>query len=274
MNILFFSDSKYEYQAKSLIESALKNIKGDFNLVYYTIGFKSAIECDRLYKVVYPRDPEAKCFELYKPSIMLDAISRFGGDLLFLDTDILIGRRFEISRFVNHSDIPLFPYGNWDYPFLFDGFDENGSHVNFANEQPLMEYFGVKERSMNYIYTCVCAFNERCEDILVEWKSMCENGYLLRDFRKYYPFKDETPANIILWRRKASSNLGRVYLNTIQADPLIYIEENEGVRGDAYNMGIFGNPNMQCENSSDIMLYHGIKEAAEIDSALKYMKSR
>ena len=274
MNIIFYSDSKYEYQAKSLIESAMINIKGHFNLVYYTIDFESTIQCERLHKVPFKKDHRMKSFEFYKPTIMLDAISRFGGGFLFLDTDVLIGRRFDLSRFYNDSEIPMFPYGNWDYPFVFDGFDEAGQHVNFSNEQTLMEYFGVKERSMNYVYTCVCSFNERCEDMLMEWKSMCENSYLLQDIRKYYPFRDETPMNVILWKRGIDRNLGRVYLNTIQAEPLIYIEENEGIRGDAYNMGIFGNPNMQCQNSSEIMLYHGIKEASELEAALQYMRSR
>lgn len=66
----------------------------------------------------------------------------------------------------------------------------------------------------------------------------------------------------------------RIYLNTGHADPLIYIEENEGVTGTAYNMGIFDNPHMKCENSSDIMLYHGIKERGEIEAAISYMRSK
>ena len=274
MNIIFYSDYNYEYQAKALIESIILNIKEDVQMIYYTIGFESSLEYDNLTKVPYERDLMKKSFEFYKPSIMLDAIDRFGGDFLFLDTDILIGRRFEISRVINNLDIPLFPYGNWDYPFLFDGVDSNGNHVNFRNEEAIMEYFGVKSRSMNYVYTCVCSFNERCSGILREWKSMCEYSFLLEeDIFKYYPFKDETPLNVILWKRGITQNMGRIYLNTIEAYPLIHIEENEGVSGDAYNMGIFENPNMKCDNSSEIILYHGIKDRIEIDMALAHMKN-
>jgi len=274
MNIIFYSDYNYEYQAKALIESIILNVKEDVQMVYYTIGFESSLEYDNLIKVPYEKDSMKKSFEFYKPSIMLDAIDKFGGNFLFLDTDILIGRRFEISKVLNNLDIPLFPYGNWDYPFLFDGVDSNGNHINFRNEEAIMEYFGVKSRSMNYVYTCVCSFNERCSSILREWKSMCEYIFLLEeDIYKYYPFKDETPLNIILWKRGITENLGTVYLNTIEAHPLIHIEENEGVVGDAYNMGIFGNPNMKCENSSNIILYHGIKDRDEIDMALDHMKN-
>jgi hypothetical protein len=127
---------------------------------------------------------------------------------------------------------------------------------------------------MNYVYTCVFSFNDKCSDVFKEWESICDNNYLLQNVRKYFPFKDETPLNIVLWKRGITQNLNRVYLNTIQAEPLIYIEENEGIVGGAYNMGIFDNSNMKCENSSDIMIYHGIKDKIELDIAINYFKSK
>lgn len=274
MNIIFFSDLNYEYQAKYLIESILLNVKDEVQMIYYTIEFESSLDYPNLTKVPYPKDDSKKLFEFYKPTIMLDAISKFGGKFLFLDTDIIIGRRFTISRVDNDLDIPLFPYGNWDYPFLCSGQDQNGEYTDFSNEEPLMKYFGVSSRSMNYVYTCVFSFNDKCSDILKEWKSMCENTYLLQDIRKYFPFRDETPLNIILWKRGVTQNLNRIYFNTIESQPLIYVEENDNITGDAYNMGVFGNSNMKCENSSDIMIYHGIKDKLQIDIVINYMKSK
>lgn len=274
MNIIFYSDANYEYQAKSLIESIMLNVKEKVRMIYYTIGFESSLEFEGLVKVAFDIDPSKQFFEFYKPSIMLDAISRFGGHFLFLDTDIIIGRRFCLSKIKNDLDIPLFPHGNWDHPFAFQGVNPDGSYISVSNEKSMMEYFGVKERSMGYIYTCVCSFNEKCEDVISEWKSMCENSYLLQQTWKYYTFKDETPMNVILWKRRVTQNLGRIYLNTLHAEPLTYVEENEGVVGTAYNMGIFDSPYMKCENSSDIMLYHGIKERGEIEAAISYMRSK
>ena len=274
MNIIFFSDANYEYQAKALIESIILNVKDEVQMIYYTIGFESSLDYPNLTKVVYQRNNNKRFFEFYKPTIMLDAIDKFGGKFLFVDTDILIGRRFDISRLNNDLDFPLFPYGNWDYPFLCNGQDQNGEYIDFSNEEPLMKYFGVNSRSMNYVYTCVFSFNDKCSDVFKEWESICDNNYLLQNVRKYFPFKDETPLNIILWKRGITQNLNRVYLNTIQAEPLIYIEENDGIFGDAYNMGIFGNSNMRCENSSDIMIYHGIKDKTELGIAINYFKSK
>jgi hypothetical protein len=274
MNIIFYSDYNYEYQAKALIESIILNIKDDIQMIYYTIDFESSLDYPNLTKVVYPKNSNKIFFEFYKPTIMLDAISKFGGKFLFVDTDILIGKRFNISKLDNNLDFPLFPYGNWDYPFLCNGMDENKEYIDFSNEESLMKYFGIESRSMNYVYTCVFTFNDKCSDIFKEWESICDNNYLLQDVRKYFPFKDETSLNIVLWKRGITQNLNRVYLNTIQAEPLIYIEENDGICGDSYNMGVFGNSNMKCENSSDIILYHGIKDKNELDIAINYFKSK
>ena len=43
-----------------------------------------------------------------------------------------------------------------------------------------MKYFGVNNRSMNYVYTCMVSLNEKCRDIILEWKSMCENEFLMQ----------------------------------------------------------------------------------------------
>jgi len=91
MNIIFYSDYNYEYQAKSLIESIIVNVKEDVQMIYYTIGFESSLDYPNLIKVPYSKDDSKLLFEFYKPTIMLDAISKFGGKFLFLDTDIIIG---------------------------------------------------------------------------------------------------------------------------------------------------------------------------------------
>ena len=56
MNIIFYSDYNYEYQAKSLIESIIVNVKEDVQMIYYTIGFESSLDYPNLVKVPYPKD--------------------------------------------------------------------------------------------------------------------------------------------------------------------------------------------------------------------------
>ncbi len=62
MNIVFYSDKNYEYQAESLINSILAKCNGEVNLIYYTLGFESTLKYPNLIKVVYPIDITKKRF--------------------------------------------------------------------------------------------------------------------------------------------------------------------------------------------------------------------
>ncbi len=271
-SVVFYSDKNYEYQVKHLVESILINMEHDVKMFYYTIGFESEIEHERLVKIPMGIDEKKptgyRTFEFYKPSIILEHLDRFGGKALFLDTDIVIGKRFDMSKFENGNDYPLLPNGNWAYPFAFEG------SIKY-DETTLMEYFGVSERSMEYVYSNIISFSEKCRDFIMEWKSICDNQYLLSKRKVYFPFPDETAVNIVLWKRNAKRNLGRVYLNTLDFEPFEYVEENEGIKGDpSINYGIMGSDLLRCDNSSNIMLYHGIKDESVLNRVIGYMREK
>jgi hypothetical protein len=271
MKIVFYSDKNYEYQAKVLIESIIINGKSQIDMIYYTIGFNSELTYPNLIKKYITIDDKKPKFEYYKPTIILDSIDSFGGDILFLDTDIIVGRRFDLNKLKHNFTFPLLSSGNWDYPFICKY--EDGEYKNVCDETNLMQYFGIKNRTMNYVYTCIISINDKCRDFILEWQSICDNQFLLDNRSYFFPFPDETPMNIILWRRNISNSLGRVYLNTLEFEPLKYIEENDNVIGDNnINMGILGSDLMRCENSSDIMFYHGIKDINELGEVVKYLK--
>ena len=271
-SIVFYSDKNYEYQAKSLIESILMNMENDVRMFYYTIGFNSEIEHERLNKIPMPIDDKKptgyRTFEFYKPNILLEHLDRFGGKALFLDTDIIVGKRFNMDKFENRYDYPLLSQGNWSYPFAFEGGDK-------YDETALMNYFGVSKRSMEYVYSNIISFSEKCRDFIEEWKSICDNQYLLSKRKIYFPFPDETAINVVLWKRNAKKNLGRVYLNTLDFEPFEFVEENEGIEGDpSINYGIMGSDLLRCDNSSNIMLYHGIKDESVLNRVIGYMREK
>lgn len=271
MKIVLYSDEKYEYQAKALIQSINLNIEEDVQIIYYTLGFESSLTQPNLTKRLFPLNSKIKRFEFYKPSVLLDAMEVFGGDILFLDTDIIIGKRFLLSKIKNDTDHPLLPMGNWDFPFMcsFIG----GEKINNCDESNLMGYLGVEKRTMGYVYTCIISLNDNCLDIVREWKSVCENEYLQFHSEKYFPFPDETALNVVLWKRNVTKNWGRIYLNTLEFKPLEYIEENENISGDdKINKGIMNSDLMRCDNSSDVMFYHGIKDDKELEKTINYYK--
>lgn len=264
MKIIFYSDSKYEYQANALIESINLNVDEDVQMIYYTIGFESSLCGKNLIKRVYPIDLSKKNFEFYKPSIMLDAIDTFGdGDYLFLDTDILVGKKFSIEKLKNENDFPMFPTGVWEFPFFW---------VNevIYDESRLMKYMGVDKRSMMYIYSCLCSFNEKCRDVILEWKSVCDNQFLINSQNLYFPFKDETPINVILWRRGIDKNLGRIFLNNHEYDKIVLSEENK------FNKDIVIDYFNKAEEIylDEIIFYHGVKEKETLDQLIDYFKNK
>ena len=269
-SIIFYCDYNYEYQAKALIESIIVNTK-DINIYYYTIGFNSEIEYDNLTKVFVPIDEkwgQNYRLEFYKPSIILKHINKFGGKALFLDTDVIVGRRFNIDFFDHKYDYPLFPNGNWSHPFSFSG------NIKY-DESNLMKYFGVSNKSMSYVYSNIVSFSDRCKDFVEEWVSICDNKYLLSKKKIFFPFSDETAANIVLWKRNICKNLGRVYLNTTIYDPFILVEENDDIKGDpSINNGIMGSDLLRCDDSSKIMLYHGIKDKEVLNKVVGYLKEK
>ena len=131
MKILIYTDEKYEYQAKALIESIHLNGKGETQVIYYSVGFDSAMQYPNLTKKRWEINPKHRRFPFYKPGICLDALLNFGGDILFLDSDVLISRRFDPQFFKNPYDYPMLSIGNWDLPFYYDGVDPNMEFPKF-----------------------------------------------------------------------------------------------------------------------------------------------
>ena len=130
MTIVFYSDSKYEYQINSLITSfKLNNI--DCNFLYYTIGFESNLNHPRLTKKLWPANPRFKSFCFYKAGICYDAIKTYGGNMLFLDSDIMIGRRFNPEFFIHDKDYPLASMGNWNFPLHYTVVDQTTTFPSF-----------------------------------------------------------------------------------------------------------------------------------------------
>lgn len=266
--IVFYSDSKYECQARGVIESGLINIKSEIKFIYYTIGFDSKLDYDNLIKIRIEPINKLPRYEFYKPHILIDSIDRFGNkNFMYVDTDVLFGKRFSIDKISNKNNFPLMSPGNWDYPYFYD----NGTIIDETN---LMKYFGIDSdmKSMIYVYTCIIIYNKKCHDILLEWKGLCFDEFLLSKRFHYFPFHDETPMNIILWRRGISNNLGRIFLNTHKYDYITFVEENENVCGYGSNAGLFGDDFARCENSSNIMMYHGTKNTDDINRVIDYFR--
>lgn len=334
MKILAFTDKNYEYQVDYLLQSLHLHGHDNIEFLYYTVGFESDLQYPNLTKKHWPLDPKMKRFPFYKAGICLDALRTFGGDILFLDSDIVISRRFDPNFFVHDLDYPLLSVGNWDLPYYYNMIDPNNAFPKFNLEgrviigeefrvtrvdyftsevtsafgniksinhddhsyevlfdskdlpikvyehelenlsvkdySRLMRYYGVRNPTMTYVYSCALSFNQKCEGFLLEWKSITENEYLNSFDKEFYPIAEETAINVTLWRRGATQNYGRIFVNTLYADVVDYVESNSNI----INSHIFDNVLQKCDDSERVQFYHGMIDDAEIGKSIENIKSK
>ena len=319
LKILIYTDSKYEYQADALLESLHLNGHSNLEVIYYTVGFESNIIYPNLKKKFWPISLNFERFPFYKPGICLDALENYGGNILFLDSDVLIGKRFNPDFFIHDNNYPLLSIGNWEFPFFFTTLDQSSGFPRFKPDdrvvleaQPLfgnivrvvsedyyevkfdllaepikvaehelrqmvikdysklMKYYGVEKPTMGYVYSCCISLNSRCKDFVREWKSITENEYLQSFGREYYPISEETSINVTLWKNKALRNYGKIFVNTLHANAVEYVENNDDIK----NEDIFGNVLQKCEDANRTLFYHGMIDSQEIQQVLAFMREK
>ena len=263
INIVMLSDSNYEYQIRNFIRSLEYAKIQDYRLFYYSIGFDSTIDNPKVIKINWPKD--GRRFDFYKPEVCLNTLNYTKENLYFFDADILVSKRF--SRFPARygSSYPLFCTSGVQYPYTFT-IDGNGNQTDF-NEKNLMNYLGVSERSMDYVLACFFTFDENCRDFLEEYKSFCKNEYMLSKGMHYYAFTDETPANVLLWKKRIRDNYGRKFVNTHKFSTFKLCEENNNIKKTLIDDNFYE----QCEDSSEVYFYHGTKVKEENEKILKYI---
>ena len=263
MNIVMLSDANYEYQIKNFIRSLEYAKIKEYRLFYYSIGFDSTIENPKVIKIHWPKDERR--FDFYKPEVCLNTLNYTKENLYFFDADILLSKRFSKFPVRFGSEYPLFCTGGVQNPFTFI-IDKLGKKTEF-DEKNLMSYLGVRTRSMDYVLACFFTFDENCRDFLEEYKSFCKNEYLLSTGMHYYAFTDETPVNVILWKKEINDNYGRGFVNTHKFSTFKLCEENDNIKKTLIDNNFYE----QCEDSSKVYFYHGTKDKEENEKILKYI---
>lgn len=270
MIIFLYTDKNCEYQAISCIRTLLPRLGINDKILYYTIGFNSAVEFPKLQKVKieYKNYPT---FHYYKAELSLMTLDMFPHEeyFMFTDTDVLFSKRFDTKKVEHDNSHPLASYGPHEFPFTYEKI--NGKEIIY-NELALMEYFGVKNRGKRYVWSCIYSFNKNCRDFLEEYTSMCKNEYLLARRKWYYPFHDETSFNVCLFKRNAVKSLGFAFVNTHNPEVVKIVENNIIVdKKMGINIDELGNDWEYIHDSEKILMYHGFKNKTQIDAAIKYI---
>lgn len=277
MVIFLYSDKNYENQAKSCIRSLTHKITDDLKIVYYTIGFKSDFEFPNLYKVEYPVKSEYARFNFYKAELSLVTMDMFPDDhYIFTDTDVLFSRKFHPDKVKHSLPYPMGSYGPLEYPYVWELTGDGVKKV--YDEQKMMQYFNVSQRSQRYLWSCFYSFNPQCRDFFEEYASICKNQYLYKQWAPgapvpdYFPYADETAFNVCLWKRGATQNLGFAFVNTHLPSTVKAVEES--MMSNVLMGNIIDSSGMDWEyiqDSTNVLLYHGFKEDSDMLPALEYL---
>lgn len=270
MILILYSDKNCEHQAISCIRSLTNKITPDVKIVYYTIGFKSYFSFKNVQTIQISVNPIYPRFHYYKAELSLFTMDIFPGeDYAFTDTDVLFSSNFDFSKLKHNESYPLGSYGAFEYPFMWE---ERGGKKIIFDETALMKYCNVPERSQRYVWSCFYTFNENCRDFFEEYTSFCKNKYLLDRQKTYFPYADETPFNICLWKRGATKNLGFAFVNTHILDTVKQVEEAKAKQKfGGNNYDDFGTDWEYIHDSDSVLLYHGFKDKLDMEEAVDYL---
>ena len=272
MVIFLYTNKVCEHQAISCIKSMEPHLTDDIKVVYFTIGFISDFHIKNLIKVPIP-ERKYPSFHFYKAELSSDVMRMFPEeqDFIFTDTDILFSRRMDFHKLKHTHSYPLGVFGPRDQPYIWSR-DADGSNFQIYNEELLMKYFNVTSKSIRYQWSCFYSFNRQCEEFFEEYTSMCKNEYLIARRKWYYPFHDETPFNICLWKRDAKESLGFIFVNTHLMSTVREVEEqNIQQTRPGKHLDEMGGDWEYIHDSSKVLLYHGFKDEVPTKAVLNYL---
>jgi hypothetical protein len=245
----------------------------DTKIVYFTIGFISDLVSNNLIKVPIP-ERNHPSFHYYKPELSLKVMDMFPEEehFFFTDTDILFSGRMDFNKLTHNHPYPLAVFGPHEYPLIWEMINDE---MVIYNEIKLMEYFNVPKRTVYYQFSCFYVFNRSCYEFFEEYTSMCNNQYLIKRRKYFFPFYDETPFNVCLWKRNAEHSLGYAFVNTHLFDTVKLVEEND-VKDSRLgkNLDKLGNDWEYVHDSEKILFYHGFKDEESTKEVLNYLLSR
>jgi hypothetical protein len=250
-----------------------RKITNDIKIVYFTIGFISSFTAKNLIKVPIP-ERNYPTFHYYKAHLSIEVMDMFPEEqhFIFTDTDILFSPRLDFSKLKFDYAYPLAVFGPHEYPLIWERI--NGEIITF-DETRLMKYLNVPKRTLMYQWSCFYTFNRNSYDFFEEYASLCKSEYLIKRRKDYFPFHDETPFNVCLWKRNAEHSLGYAFVNTHLLDTVKLIEETTVKdRKLGKNLDQLGSDWEYIHDSNDILFYHGFKEEEPIKEVLNYLLSR
>lgn len=260
MKIITFGDLKSTKLLWTLAESLrFCDLKDKHKIIYYSIGYDSDFVHEKVITkkidIGKIRFHNYRDFQFMKPRVLIYSIFDFPeeNNFVYLDLDILLGKRFDPDKLVldndlDNSEFPLCP----KHTLNRNGFDLTQkliqNHYSLVNNNFIFE---------ELIQNCFILYNRKHLEFLKEWNDLCySDWYCDKLFITFW--NHHSGDESILWylfiKYKFEKNLGYIYNNKCADVWIDHIENNRG-------QWISCEEIESCvDNTDDIQFYHHQKD--------------
>jgi autotransporter strand-loop-strand O-heptosyltransferase len=218
-------------------------------------------------------------FNIYKlliqrPAVVKHALENYSKVIAYVDSDSVAtqycDRIFEMYDL--KLDYPYFAEGIYDYLHIDGrGGAESRDDLSTTLEHPACELFGANQYvRQRYRQTGYFVASDNCIEFLDEWFWMCNHPKVLKDFKLYAPYHEETLANVLLWKYNHIDGLPYIYTNGDYQTMNKIFEENL-FTGEPKDIGTWVRI---PATEKDLLFFHGEKRDWIIEEMIQRLKVR
>lgn len=202
-----------------------------------------------------------------KHTVILDAINNGLEEGIFLDADGIVRENIDTSfEYLKEcQNYPLVGKGLFEFMILYG---KGNPFEGDVLELPIMNLFGVENRSMHYVQTNFFVFNKNCKNFFEECVKISNDKHVLNHNLLYAPYHDETILNLVLWKYNAKKHLPIVHFNLSNYESLVYFYKTD-ITNSYVNDSIW---HFIPKDKNDIKFFHGCKSTAELDMCLNFLE--
>ena len=150
---------------------------------------------------------------IQRPLVVKDALLNYADTVVYVDCDSIatpyVDKLFYL--YDRNSPYPYITEGIYNH-LMIDG--RGGVEYKDTLEYNACKLFGTNQDNRNiYRTTNVFVAGQNTIDFLEEWYWMCTHPKILKNFKHYAPFHEETIINVLLWKNNYQKGLPYVYVN-------------------------------------------------------------
>ena len=260
-----------------LLDSDLKVDVPYVTTINWKSNLKGVDDADKSSEDNYYIDRSSqKIYELLiqRPLIVKDALENYSEVVAYVDSDSVATQYCDriFDMYDSELDYPYFAEGIYEYLHINGrGGAESREDMSTTLEHPACELFGVNQYiRQKYRQTGYFVAGQNTIDFLDEWSWMCNHPKVLKDFKHYAAYHEETIANVLLWKYGHLDGL-----------PLIYTNGDNQTIDKIFKEGLFtGKPRNIGPwfkipgNEKDLLFIHGEKRGWIIEEMIERLKIR